>query len=36
MTKSKLTAAEIEEADYVVFGISKSIDGSERFNGKKT
>ncbi len=36
MTKSKLTAKEIEEADYVVFGISKSIDGSERFNGKKT
>lgn len=36
MTKSKLTAKDIEEADYVIFGISKQIDGKERFNGKKT
>ncbi len=35
MTKNKLTAKDIEEADYVIFGISKSIDGQERFNGKK-
>ncbi len=36
MTKNKLTAKDIEEADYVIFGISKQIDGGERFNGKKT
>ncbi len=36
MTKSKLTAEDISEADYVIFGISKDIDGRERFNGKKT
>lgn len=35
MTKNKLTAKDIEEADYVIFGISKQIDGKERFNGKK-
>ncbi len=35
MTKNKLTAKDIAEADYVIFGISKQIDGKERFNGKK-
>ncbi len=35
MTKNKLTQKDIDEADYVIFGISKSIDGQERFNGKK-
>lgn len=36
MTKNTLTAKEIEDADYVIFGISKQIDGAERFDGKKT
>lgn len=36
MTKNTLTQKEINEADYVIFGISKQIDGGERFNGKKT
>ena len=36
MTKNHLTQKEIDEADYVIFGISKQIDGGERFNGKKT
>ncbi len=36
MTKNTLTAKDIEEADYVIFGISKQIDGAERFDGKKT
>ncbi len=35
MTKNILTDKDIEEADYVIFGISKQIDGKERFNGKK-
>ncbi len=36
MTKNNLTQKEIDEADYVIFGISKQIDGGERFDGKKT
>lgn len=35
MTKNKLTANEIKQADFVIFGISKQIDNPERFNGKK-
>ncbi len=34
MTKNQLTQKDIEDADYVIFGISKDIDGKERFNGK--
>lgn len=36
MTKNTLTAKEIADADYVIFGISKQIDGGERFDGKET
>ncbi len=35
MTKGTLKPEDIEAADYVVLGVSKSIDGQERFNGKK-
>lgn len=35
MTKGSLKPEDIEAADYVVLGVSKSIDGQERFNGKK-
>ncbi len=35
MTKDILTEQEIENADYVIIAKSKTIDGSERFDGKK-
>ncbi|BDU67439.1 MAG: PTS fructose transporter subunit IIC [Candidatus Tyloplasma litorale] len=36
MTREILTQEQIDAADYVIFGISKDIDGKERFDGKKT
>jgi PTS system fructose-specific IIC component len=34
MTKDKLTQAEIDKADFVIFAAGKGVDERERFNGK--